>query len=120
MYFYLIVGKFYNGDGFGLWFINIGNGLVKVYFYQVFNDFIFFKDWFDVIVIYVLEVKDINWNIMSLDGYFCNQMIMFLEEKILIFVWWMFEFCLLERWLGGFRVRVCYFLLLDEYWKEEG
>lgn len=120
MYPYLTVGKSYNGDGFGLRLTNTGNGLAKVHSYQVFNDSIFFKDWFDVIATYAPEAKDINWNIMSSDGYLRNEMITPLEEKTLIFVRWTPESRKLERRLANLRVRVCYSSLLDEYWKEEG
>ncbi|MBX2878106.1 MAG: hypothetical protein KTR30_38660 [Saprospiraceae bacterium] len=120
MFPYLTVGKSYNADGFGLRIENTGNGLAKVHSYQVFNDTVFFKDWFDVIKTYAPEAKNINWNIMSSDGYLRNQMVTPLEEKTLIFVRWTPESRILERRLADLKVRVCYSSLLDEYWFLDG
>ena len=116
MFPYLNIGKSYTADGFGLQLENTGNGLAKVHSYQVFNDSVFFKDWFDVISTYAPEAKDINWNIMSSDGYLRNQMIAPQELKTLIFVRWTPESRILERTLSGLKIRICYSSLLDEHW----
>jgi len=49
IYPYLTIGSSYTSKGFGIELKNSGNGLAKINSYQIYNDSIYFKDWFDVL-----------------------------------------------------------------------
>lgn len=116
MFPYLTVGKQYNAEGFGIRLENNGNGLAKVHSYQIYNDSIYFRDWFDVIATYAPEAKNINYNIMSTDGSLRNQIITPLEKVNLISLQWTAETRVLEQRLADLKIKICYSSLLDEYW----
>lgn len=120
MFPYLTVGKQYNAEGFGFRLENNGNGLAKIHSYQIYNDSIYFRDWFDVIATYVPEAQNINYNIMSTDGYLQNQIITPLEKVNLIALQWTAETRVLEQRLGDLKIKICYSSLLDEHWVLEG
>jgi hypothetical protein len=117
MYPYVTLGWTYNGDGFGIELKNSGNGLAKVNSYKVFNDSIYFREWFDVIKHYYPEVKNIDYSLVSTDGNVRDQMIAPGETKRLIFLKWTEETRELEKRITGkLEVSVCYSSLLDEHW----
>jgi len=116
MYPYLTIGKSYNSKGFGIQLKNSGNGLARIDSYQIYNDSIYFKDWFDVLQTLAPEAKNINYNIISTDGNIRNKMISPGERVNIISIAWTAETRKLEELFSTIKVRVAYSSLLDEYW----
>ena len=119
MYPYLTIGRAYNSSGFGVEVKNSGNGIAKINSYQVYNDSIYFKDWFDLITKLCPDCEGIDYGIAGSTN-IQNQMITPGEEVRLFFVKWTEETRKLERKISDFTVRVCYSSLLDDHWKVEG
>ncbi|MGW9685065.1 hypothetical protein [Flagellimonas sp. 2504JD1-5] len=116
MYPYVTIGWTYAGKGFGVQIKNSGNGLAKVHSYKVYNDSIYFKEWFDVVSTLTPEVKNIDYSLISTSGNIRNEMIGPGETKTLIFLKWTPETRFLEKKIRDIKVSVCYSSLLNEYW----
>ncbi len=121
MYPYITIGKSYNARGFGIQMKNSGNGLAKISSYQIYNDSMYFKDWFDVLQTLAPDAKNINYNVISTDGNIRNKMISPGENVNLITLKWTSETRKLEELFNTLKVKVIYSSLLDEHWMvEEG
>lgn len=116
MYPYVTIGWTYNGQGFGIEIKNSGNGLAMVHSYKVYNDSIYFKEWFDVINTVAPETVNIDYSMISTSGNIRNQMISPGETKTLIFLKWTPETRVLEKKVRDIKINVCYASLLEEYW----
>ena len=119
MYPYLTTGKSYTSKGFGIQLKNSGNGLARINSYQIYNDSIYFKDWFDVLQTLAPDVKDINYSVISTDGNIRDKMISPGEEVNIIFLSWTPETRKLEEVFSTVNVKVSYSSLLDEHWTVE-
>ena len=116
MYPYLTSNWIYNRDGFGLIVKNSGNGLAKINSYKVFNDSIYFKEWLDVIKVYMPEAVNINFSLITTSGNIREQMVSPGETKKLIFIRWTDETRELERRVTDLKVSISYSSLLEEHW----
>ncbi len=116
MYPYLTIGGTYNNEGFGIELKNSGNGLAKINSYKIFNDSIYFKDWFDILKTYMPESTIINYSNVSTSGNIRNQMIAPGETKQLIFIEWNRDSRILEPKLENLKITICYESLLGENW----
>lgn len=116
MFPYLTTDMTYNGEGFGFRLKNSGNGLARVYSYQIYNDSIYFKDWFEVIEHYMPEAKEIDYGIISTVGNIRNEMIIPRDQMTLFFLKWTPETRILESRVKDLKVRICYSSLLHDHW----
>ncbi|MEL6918260.1 MAG: hypothetical protein AAFO99_11085 [Bacteroidota bacterium] len=117
MYPYLTIGKVYNSKGFGITLKNSGNGLAKINSYQIYNDSVYFKDWFDILQVLAPESKKIDYSIISTEGNIRDEMVTPDEEVNLIFLEWTDETRILERRINSLRIKICYSSLLDDHWQ---
>lgn len=115
MFPYLTITKTYNSEGYGIIIKNSGNGLAKINSYQVYNDSIHFRDWFDVLQTLSPESK-IDYSMINTVGSIQNEMITPEEKLNLIFLRWNDETRLFEKHLSALKIRMCYSSLLDESW----
>lgn len=116
MYPYLTSGMSYNGEGFGFILKNSGNGLAKINSYQVYNDSLYFNDWFEAVEYYMPEAKEINYGIVKTVGNIKDQMITPRDEVFLFFLKWTPETRILEKRVKDLKVRICYSSLLEDHW----
>ncbi|WP_424003677.1 hypothetical protein [Maribacter sp. IgM3_T14_3] len=115
MFPYLTITKTYNSEGYGIIIKNSGNGLAKINSYQVYNDSIHFRDWFDVLQNLSPESK-IDYSMINTVGSIQNEMITPNEKLNLIFLRWNDETRLFENNLSSLKVKICYSSLLGESW----
>ncbi|MFY0629016.1 MAG: hypothetical protein JXR05_01475 [Flavobacteriaceae bacterium] len=117
MYPYVTIGWTYNSEGFGVELTNSGNGLAKINSYKVFNDSIYFREWYDVIKVYMPEAKNIDYSLVETAGNIRDQMIAPGESKKLIFLKWTDETRILEKRIQErMKVLISYSSLLNEHW----
>lgn len=115
MFPYLTITKTYNAEGYGIVIKNSGNGLAKINSYQVYNDSIYFRDWFDVLQTLSPDSK-IDYSMINTVGSIQNEMITPNEKLNLIFLRWNDETRLFEKYLSSLNIRICYSSLLEENW----
>lgn len=113
MYPYLSISKVYNGDGFGFELKNSGNGLARINSYQVYNDSVFFRSWFDVIKTNLPDSK-IDYSMVKTAGNIRNEMLTPNEKVYLIFFKWTEETRAFENYFNDLKIKICYSSLLDE------
>ncbi len=119
MYPYLTVGRTYNGKGFGVILKNSGNGIAKINSYQIFNDTMYFKQWFELTQELCPDCNGIDYGIVNTTN-IQSQMITPGEEVRLFFVQWTEESRRLEKKIMDFTIRICYSSLLEDHWVLEG
>lgn len=115
MYPYLSIGKVYNSDGFGISLKNSGNGLAKINSYQIYNDSIFFRDWFDVVKTNLPSSK-IDYSMVKTAGNIKDEMLIPNEKVNLIFFNWSPETRKFENYFNDLKVEICYSSLLNDNW----
>lgn len=115
MYPYLSISKTYNSEGFGFVVKNSGNGLARINSYQVFNDSIFFRSWFDVVKTSLPDSK-IDYSMVKTAGNIRNEMLTPNEKVFLIFFKWTPETRAFESYFNDLKVTICYSSLLEENW----
>lgn len=116
MYPYLSIGKVYNSDGFGITLKNSGNGLAKINSYQVYNDSVFFRDWFDVVKTSLPSSK-IDYSMVKTAGNIKDEMLTPNEKIYLIFFNWSTETREFEKHFNNLKVSICYSSLLNDSWR---
>lgn len=115
MYPYLSISKIYNANGFGFTLKNSGNGLAKINSYQVFNDSVFFRSWFDVIKTNIPNSK-IDYSMVKTAGNIKDEMLTPNEKVNLIFFKWSPETRAFEKHFNNLKIKICYSSLLNENW----
>ena len=116
MYPYLSIERGYNGEGFGLYLKNNGNGLARIHDYRVFNDSTYFKNWFELFEFYAPDSIKIGYDIIRTDGGMINRVVSPGEECRLIFLIWNENTRLLEKKMRDIQVEICYSSLIDDHW----
>ncbi len=115
MFPYITISTFYNSEGYGIRLKNSGNGLAKINSYKIYNDSIYFRDWFDVLQ--TLSPKlNINYNNISTVGSIRDEIITPNEEVNLIFLKWTEDSRKFEKYMSSLNAEVCYSSLLEESW----